>query len=98
MMRCFFRQSRAVIAMLAIPLAALLIGAGVLGALHHHAGGARDANCALCTASANTPTTVPAAVVPSAPQLQAGTIVLPAQQATACNAGRWASSRAPPTV
>lgn len=94
----FQKQLRSVIALLAIPLAVLLIGTGVLGALHHHAGGVRDANCALCTANANAPTTVPAAVVPSAPQLQPGTIMLPAQQVPAWNAGRRASSRAPPAA
>ena len=99
-LKCFDRRNgpNAIVAWLAFPFALLLLGAGVVGALHHHAGGAIDTACAVCSASTASATTVPVDAAPLGPELRPEALVLPAESRPAFLAVRRASSRAPPTA
>lgn len=91
-------RSSAIVAWLAIPFAVLLLGAGIIGVLHHHRGGAVDSSCAICAASVTSATTVPIIAAPAGPELRQGAVVLPAASRPAHAPIRRASTRAPPTA
>ena len=90
--------SSAVIARLAIPFAALWLGASLIGVLHHHPGGTVDPSCATCSASVASATTVPVIAAPAGPEPRPSTVVLLAESRPAHPAILRASSRAPPSA
>ena len=91
--------SKAASSLLAFAFSLLLLGAGVIGAAHHHhATGLGDASCAVCQAStAAGAITVPAAV-PVAPTQYSEALAPVADRGPASAAPGRASSRAPPTA